>query len=119
MSIHHCPSGAGDESTDVIGLTGWIAGGELLVGRMVKHGSEGRPAGVFLVVHHQNGLPYTSQHNHDPTGCPPCTTTGWIAGGELSMGRMVKHGSEGRLAGVLLVDCAPPKRPALHQSAQS
>ena len=49
MSIHHCPSGAGDESTNVIGLTGWIAGGELSVGRMVKHGSEGGPAGVLLV----------------------------------------------------------------------
>ena len=48
MSIHHCPSGAGDESTDVIGLTGWIAGGELSVGRMVKHGSEGRLAGVLF-----------------------------------------------------------------------
>ena len=39
---------------------------------MVKHGSEGGLAGVLLaVMHHQKGLPYTSQQNHDPTGCLP------------------------------------------------
>ena len=36
VSIHHRPSGAGDESTGVIGLIGWIARGELSVGRMVN-----------------------------------------------------------------------------------
>ena len=83
------------------------------MGRVVKMAMRTGWQGCFWsLVHHQKGLSYTSHHNHDPTGvhlAPPRDgLPGGVGGGKNGEARQC----EGGLAGVLLGEWAPPKRPA-------
>ena len=72
--LHHRSSGAGGRIEGCkwaywMDCRGGIVGGKKVECMTVRAGLQG----CFLgrLVHHQKDLPYTSQHNHDPTGCPP------------------------------------------------
>ena len=67
MSICHCPSGAGDESTDVIGSTWWFAGG-VIGGKIGEAGMRTGWQGCFWLSRASPKRPILHQPaNHDPT----------------------------------------------------